>query len=360
MTRLSAFCESLGFDPFAEGFHLTRADAPNLDPTCPTIVVDADPAGAALLREALVARYPAGHPLRVAAPGAAAVDTTVEQLETALIAADSAILIAPLPPEADVRDFRGLVAIIRRLRDPDTGCPWDRAQTHASLKSHLLEEAYETLHALDGGDPAELREELGDLLLQIVLHARIAEQAGEFETSDVIETLATKLVRRHPHVFSDVTAETADEVARNWDELKRMERAAEASADRSALGGVPRAMPALAYADAILGRAERAGFVWPTTEDAAAKIAEEAAELAAARDDAAAEELGDLLLALVSLARRLGLDAEEAARLAASKFADRFRTMETLADERGIATLTSLEAASLLGLWEDAKRRIER
>ena len=262
----------------------------------------------------------------------------------------------------DLRSWSGLVDIIRRLRDPQSGCPWDRAQTHESLKPHLLEEAYETLAALDAGDAAALREELGDLLLQIVLHARIAEQAGEFETADVIESIASKLLRRHPHVFGPSTGsgraetvETADEVARNWDELKRAERLHDGD-DTSALGGVPRAMPALAYAQALLGRAERAGLAWPTVDDVLAKVVEEAGELAAASDAAQRrEELGDLLWVLVALARRLDLDAEEALRLSAARFVGRFRAMEAMAQERG-AEMKTLDIATLLALWEEAKR----
>ncbi len=354
--ELSAACAALGLDPQAGTLHLTPAAAPHLDAASATLIAGAGPADAASLRDLLSRRYPGDHRLRVAQADASVIDTTVAGLKAGDIAPGAVIHVAALAAEADVRDFRGLVAIIRRLRDPVEGCPWDNAQTHESLKSHLIEEAYETLQALDEGDPAALREELGDLLLQIVLHARIAEQAGEFETADIIEGLSAKLVRRHPHVFAGTLADTPEEVERNWEELKRREKAASGDDASSALGGVPIAMPALAYSHAILGRAERAGFAWPATSDVLAKVAEEAAELAAANDAASAfEEMGDLLFALVSLARRLDIDAEEAARRAAAKFAGRFRAVEAMSREQGVE-LRRLPAEALLALWAEAKR----
>jgi tetrapyrrole methylase family protein/MazG family protein len=281
------------------------------------------------------------------------VETTVAGLAAvAPFTGEAAAYVPALSPEADIRDFDGLVAIIRRLRDPVSGCPWDLAQTHETLKPHLLEETYETLGALDAGDPAALREELGDLLLQVVLHARIAEQQGEFELRDVIESINAKLLRRHPHVFGTVVADTAEQVAQNWEQLKRAEK----DDDASALGGVPAAMPALAYSQAVLGRAERAGFRWPARADILAKVGEEASELGLAEDAGARrEELGDLLFALVSLARSIDVDAEEALRMAAAKFAGRFQAMERLAGERG-TSLSGTDAPQLLELWGEAKK----
>lgn len=241
--------------------------------------------------------------------------------------------------------------VMRRLR---AECPWKAGQTHRSLARYLLEETHETLEAIDTGDDSHLREELGDLLLQVVLHARIAEQAGEFELRDVIEGLNRKLLRRHPHVFGSVVADTAEQVAQNWEELKRAEK--EDGDDPSALGGMPAAMPSLAYSQAVLGRAEHAGFKWPARDDILAKIAEEADEVSAAAGGAARrEELGDLLFALVSLARSIDVDAEEALRMAAAKFARRFQALERLARDRGV-TLSDAGDEELRRIWGEAKQ----
>jgi len=248
---------------------------------------------------------------------------------------------------AGYEELRGVVA---RLRAPD-GCPWDREQTHASLRPYVIEEAYEVVALLDAGDTSKLPEELGDLLFQVLLHTQLAEEAGEFEMSDVLSGLANKLIRRHPHVFGDVQLETAGQVIDQWDRLKQQERAA----GESVLANVPAAMPALSYAQTLLRRAETAGFAWPARQDILAKVTEEVAELAEAPDsDAAAEEFGDLLLTMADYARSLGIDAEEALRQAGHKFRRRFTRVETLARERGV----DLHAGTLearMALWDEAK-----
>jgi tetrapyrrole methylase family protein/MazG family protein len=253
--------------------------------------------------------------------------------------------------ERETRGYEELRAVIARLRAPD-GCPWDREQTHASLRPYVIEEAYEVLAVLDAGDTRRLPEELGDLLLQIVLHTQLAEEAGEFEMADVLETLARKLIRRHPHVFGDVKLETAGQVVEQWDELKRKER----DADGAALEGVPPAMPALAYAQTLLRRAETAGFAWPARDDVLAKLQEELRELeGAASPDEAAAELGDLLLNVANYARYIGIDAEQALREAGHKFRRRFTTVETLARDRGL-DLKAQSREALLALWGEAKQ----
>src|SRR3990170_2999674 len=200
----------------------------------------------------------------------------------------------------NVRTFGGLRAIVRRLRGPK-GCPWDRAQTHASLKTFLLEEAYETLQALDEGDPAKLREELGDLLMQVLLHAQIASEAGEFELADVFESIGSKLVRRHPHVFGDARAETPEEVVVNWEAIKREER----GDGRPLLADVPIALPALAQARALQDKAASAGFEWPELAQVLDKLNEEVAELSRAEDQQRRlEEVGDVLFVLTAAGRR--------------------------------------------------------
>jgi tetrapyrrole methylase family protein/MazG family protein len=246
--------------------------------------------------------------------------------------------------------YEQLRAVVARLRAPD-GCPWDREQTHASLRPYVIEEAYEVVAVLDEGDTSKLPEELGDLLLQVVLHTQLAEEAGEFEMADVLSGLSEKLIRRHPHVFGDVSLETAQQVIDQWDRLKQRER----DETDSALANVPAAMPALSYAQTLLRRAEAAGFAWPHREDILSKLTEGPGELADAPDrDAAAEELGDILLNIANYARSIGIDAEEALRLAGHKFRRRFTGVELLARERGM-NMASASRESLMELWEQAK-----
>jgi MazG family protein len=257
-----------------------------------------------------------------------------------------------------------LVAVEQRLRGPD-GCPWDREQDHLSLRKFLLEETYEVYDALEDGSTPRLAEELGDLLLQIVLHAHYGAEAGVFDMTDVTRATMTKIVRRHPHVFGDVVAESTADVVRNWEQIKAGERAARAaesgpppSADRqmpAAFAGLSRSLPALAYAQEMQERAAALGYDWPSVEGVVAKVAEEAAEIAAATDIVAQrEELGDLLLVVVNLARRLGVDAEAALRAASAKFAARFAHVERLAGEREIE-LRALSLDELDELWQEAK-----
>jgi tetrapyrrole methylase family protein/MazG family protein len=258
----------------------------------------------------------------------------------------------PLPPDLDIRSFAALEEIVARLRAPD-GCPWDREQTHASLRRFLVEEAYEALAALDEGSPAKLREELGDLLLQIMLHSQIAAEEGDFTVHDVIEGIAAKLLRRHPHVFGDVKVETAEDVVLKWEAIKDEER----GEDRSLLADVPAAMPALAHSQSLQERAAATGFEWPRVEDALAKLSEEVAELAQAKSrEQQREELGDVLWMLVSLARKLELDAEEALRLAARRFRERFTALEGLTRGRGLK-LSDLSIEEMESLWRETKAR---
>jgi tetrapyrrole methylase family protein / MazG family protein len=253
------------------------------------------------------------------------------------------------PSDFDVHSFDALREIVRRLRAPD-GCPWDRKQTHESLRRYLLEETYETLDALDNGSPAKLREELGDVLLQILLHAEIASEAGEFTIDDVIESIATKLVRRHPHVFGETKVDTAEEVVLKWEAIKSEERGG-----ASLLEDVPQTLPALAYSQALQERAVARGFEWPRVEDVLDKLTEEARELAEAETlDEKREELGDTLFVLVSLARKLGLDAEESLRLASRRFRRRFEALQSLVGERGLR-LEGLPIDALESLWRETK-----
>ncbi|MBN1176126.1 MAG: nucleoside triphosphate pyrophosphohydrolase [Dehalococcoidales bacterium] len=254
----------------------------------------------------------------------------------------------------DLSKFDSLVEIIARLRAPD-GCPWDREQTHRSLRSHLLSECYEVLEALDGGDPDKLCEELGDLLLQIMLHAQIGRDGGEFEIRDVIRGIATKIVRRHPHVFGTEKAASAEEVTHIWEEQKKGEREEGASV----LEGVPKDMPALARAYEISRRAVRVGFEWEDIEGVIDKLAEEVGEI---KDTDTKEEkekeFGDLLFTLVNVARWEGIDAEMALREANRKFCRRFTYMEELCRERGL-NFSELSFEEKDALWEEAKREVD-
>ena len=255
--------------------------------------------------------------------------------------------------EGELRTLDGFRAILARLRGPD-GCPWDRVQTHASLKPYLLEEAYEALAALDEGDSRKLCDELGDLLLEVLLHIQLAEEAREFTLADVIYGIASKIVRRHPHVFGEEQADSPQEVMVRWEALKREER----GPHDSALAGVPQAMPALARAQMFLARAASVGFEWRQTRDVLDKLGEELKELAEAGElDHKREELGDVLFLLVNLARYLDLDAEEALRQANRKFYQRFTTMEALAREQG-GNLADMPLAEQEALWKAAKERL--
>jgi len=253
------------------------------------------------------------------------------------------------PTKRDLRTFSGLRKVIATLRAPG-GCPWDRVQTHESLRPFLLEEASETLEALDAGDPAELCEELGDLLLEVLLHVQIAEEGGEFALADVVYGVSDKLVRRHPHVFADATAETPEAVVEQWEELKQEERG-----ERSALSGIPATLPALARAQAIQRRASRAGFAWENVGQAWEALEQELRELReAATPDEQRDELGDALFALASLARWLEVDAEDALRGTSRGFQTRFQRLEDTVREKGL-DLTRMTTAEKLTLWEQAK-----
>ncbi len=257
----------------------------------------------------------------------------------------------PLPQNLD--RFSTLVEIIALLRSPG-GCPWDRKQTHESLRKNLLEEAYEVLEAMDEADAEKLSEEFGDLLLQIVLHSQIAAESGEFTVNDVIRKINEKLIYRHPHVFGDVKVKDADEVTVNWEALKKKERQKEASM----LDGVPENMPALAYSQAIQGRVARVGFDWQEDSGVLEKMAEEIGEFKAADSQQRKEdEFGDILFTLANFARRQGIDLESALRKSNRRFYKRFSTMEEFCRNRGL-DLSKLTFNEQNELWEEAKQTL--
>jgi ATP diphosphatase len=249
-----------------------------------------------------------------------------------------------------------LLQIMARLRDPESGCPWDREQDFASIAPYTIEEAYEVADAIERGDMAALKDELGDLLLQVVFHARMAEEAGHFAFDDVAQAISDKMMRRHPHVFADAKIATVAAQNEAWEAHKAAERAASGASD-SVLDGIALAFPALLRAIKVSRRAARIGFDWPDARAVIPKIAEEIAEIEAeisadAGHDRLEDEIGDLLFAAVNLARKLDVEPETALRRATAKFEGRFRRVEILAAERGVdRDLDRLEA-----LWQEVKR----
>jgi MazG family protein len=326
--------------------------------------------------------YPESHrvgllaePMRGAADGSPP-STTVGALTG--VDLDGPFYLPPIEPELAAAGPWAMPYISARLRQPD-GCPWDREQTHASLRKHLLEESYEVYDALEGGATPELAEELGDLLLQIVLHAQLAAEEGVFDLADVQASIARKIVRRHPHVFGDAVARTAADVNRQWERIKAEERA-EKAADvlaaelddlddpeaatgrkpepRSALDGISPSMPALAAGQEMQERAAALGYDWPDVAGVLDKVAEELAELAEAESEAdRREEFGDLLLVVTNVGRKLGIESEAALRAANAKFRERFRRVERMVAERGVA-MRDLDFATLDELWDAAKAEV--
>jgi tetrapyrrole methylase family protein/MazG family protein len=306
----------------------------------------------------LMAHYPDDHPAAlVHAAGTAS--ELVERLRlfeidrSEQIGLLTVLYLPPLSPEAAFEAFQEVIA---RLRAPN-GCPWDREQTHLSLRSYLLEETYETLAALDNQDPQAMREEFGDLLLQIVLHAQIASENGDFTMADILSTIHSKIVRRHPHVFGEVEIADAQGVLQNWERLKAAERAANGAAEASLLDGVALALPALSMAEQYQIRAARVGFDWPDVKGVVDKLEEELAEVHAASDDdgTRADEIGDLLFAVANLARWYKIDPESALRQANQRFRKRFTFIETSARRQG-RTIADMTLQEMEDLWQEAKR----
>jgi len=300
--------------------------------------------------------YPADHPV---GRFGLADRTTIGELTPESLAAP--LYVGPVPAELALGGPWAMPWISDRLRRPD-GCPWDREQTHASLRKHLLEETYEVYDALDAGATPSLAEELGDLLLQVVLHAQLAAEAGVFDLADVHTAIAAKIVRRHPHVFGDAEARTATDVNRQWERIKADERAAAAEqgdgtdgAAKSALDGISPSLPALASSQEMQERAANIGYDWPSIDGVIEKVTEEANEIIAATTAAEREEeFGDLLMVLVNVGRKIGIEAEAALRAANDKFRRRFATVERLAAEQNVA-LRDLSFDQLDELWDAAK-----
>lgn len=353
---------ALGVDPLPQtaildALELSRAHTPPSPPSMAAVIAQIySPQVASEVKLTLTTVYPDEHPVRLVH----AAGTRRQEVEAlALYEIDRSPRLGLLsslylPPLDASYSFEAFQEVVARLRAPD-GCPWDRQQDHQTLRPHLLEEAYELLGALDGDYPPAMCEELGDLLLQILLHAQIASEMGEFTMNDVLRGIHTKIVSRHPHVFGDVQVAGAGDVLLNWERLKAEERANHGKADQGMLASVPLAMPALSLADQYQHRAARVGFDWPDVEGVYAKVLEELDELrAAAGEEERTRELGDLFFALVNLARWLEVDAESALRLANSRFRRRFTYIERAAREQGRA-LEALSLDEMEALWQAAK-----
>jgi tetrapyrrole methylase family protein/MazG family protein len=261
-----------------------------------------------------------------------------------------------IPPLGEGTSFEAFLEIIAHLRDPEDGCPWDKEQTHQSLRTHLLEESYEALAALDSEDPQKMAEEFGDLLLQIVLNAQIASEEGEFGMSDVLKGIHDKIIRRHPHVFGEVRVEGVGGVLKNWEKLKADERAGSSEPEKGLLGGVPLALPALIQAQEYQDRAARVGFDWPEIDGVLEKIAEEIQEVReASNEQELARELGDLFFALVNLARWKKVDAESALRGTNMRFRQRFDYVEAGARKQA-RKVSDMRLDEMEALWQEAKK----
>jgi tetrapyrrole methylase family protein/MazG family protein len=337
LSFLDSLAAALGIDPLADGLLVLDALALGgrrrlLVPRRPTVVAQVyDRRTASHAKLALLEAYPPGHAVRIvrgAGTGdAGVINTTVERLDREDSFDHLATLyVPPLALTDDVRSFEGVRAVVARLRDPDGGCPWDLEQTHETLKRFLLEEAYEALDALDQGEPKRIAEELGDLLMQVVLHAQLGEDAGEFVIEDVFASIATKLVRRHPHVFGNVQVQSADDVLRNWETLKSDEREG-----APLLDAVPKAMAALQQARSVQSRASKAQLGPPPLSGEALTRSLDA--FAASTDAVSAAMLGDLLFGIVALAGARDLDAEEALRMAVRRFRDQVAAAEARRQE---------------------------
>ncbi|MBI3363201.1 MAG: nucleoside triphosphate pyrophosphohydrolase [Chloroflexi bacterium] len=355
---------ALGYDALsglaiADALDLAARHHPPFPPDTPALVAQLYSTDlASEVKLTLMNQYPDEHEVALI-HAAGTPDESVERLplyeidRSPRIAHLTALFVPALPRPSAFETFQNTIA---HLRAPD-GCPWDRAQTHRSLRSNLLEETYEVLAALDAEDEAAMREEFGDLLLQIVLQSQIAVEAGEFSLAEVIAGINEKIVRRHPHVFGDLKVNGIGDVLKNWEALKSEERNNKGEGERGLLEGIPPALPALAQAEAYSRRAARVGFDWPEVSGVIAKGREEMAGVQAATDaESRADEMGDLLFAIANYARWLDVDPEAALRAANAKFAARFAKVESAAKTAG-RDMAAMSLEELDALWEDAKAR---
>jgi len=362
MSFLEPVCSALGIDPhpklvLTDSLYLASLEIPFFPASVPVLISNLRPGLEANdLKLTLMNNYPDEYPVKLI-HNAGLPDELVEEIP--LYQIDQSLhtgLMSTLyvPARESGRAFEDFQQIIARLRAPD-GCPWDRKQTHLSLRPYLLEESYEVLEALDQENPEHLVEELGDLLLQIVLHAQIATEEQDFNMTDIVSGISEKIIRRHPHVFTELEVDSVEGVLNNWEQIKAEERKNNGQERKSMLDGIPNALPALTQADQIQQRAKRVGFDWKTIEPVIAKIHEELKELEEASSAAEKQsEAGDLLFAVVNLVRWLEIDPEMALRETNSRFRKRFAYIERRSAEQG-KSVDQMSFEALDQLWEEAK-----
>ncbi len=325
---------------------LSTAHVPPFLPDSPALVLDVQ--DVALTQMILLYNYPAHQPVRLLTEAGAVQELTLGNWQVSELGS------LYIPAREPGYAFETFQEIIAHLRAPD-GCPWDRKQTHQSLRQHLLEETYEAIEAIDENDPAKMVEEFGDVLLQIFLHAQIGYEAGEYRLADVVKGISDKIIRRHPHVFGEVLVDGVGEVLTNWEAIKKEERKKSGASEKGILDGLPRALPGLQLALEYQDRAARVGFDWPEVEGVLDKIREEIDEVRRAETpDELAGELGDLFFALVNLARWKKVDAEAALHKTNLKFKRRFGHIEKRARELGRA-LPEMSLDEMDALWNEAK-----
>jgi tetrapyrrole methylase family protein/MazG family protein len=353
---------ALQLDPYPkltlfDALELVNVHVPPFAPDAPALVAQVySRLVASEVKLTLTAVYPDEHPVKLIHAAGTADELVEDLLLYEIDRSDHIGMLSCLyvPPMEAGTSFESFQEVVAHLRAPD-GCPWDREQTHASLRTHLLEETYETLSAIDNGDIAGMEEEFGDLLLQIVLHAQIGNESGEFTINSLIKKIYDKIVRRHPHVFGDLALDEVTGVLQNWERLKETERK-EKEDDKGLLDGVPSALPALAQAQEYQDRAARVGFDWPQIEGVLDKVAEEIKEIKEATNtEEVAEELGDLIFVLVNLARWKKVDAESALRQTNLKFRQRFNYVEQGAKGQG-RSLSDMTLEEMDAFWEASKK----
>lgn len=351
----------LGFSPpsklvLLEAQTLASAHVPPYPPDLPMLLTNIESPDLALhLTNVLLTTYPKDHTIFLV-NGEIKAERIVEELDHFDFSKSTSLYI---PPLGDGTSFESFAEIVAHLRAPN-GCPWDREQTHESLRKHLLEESYEAIAAIDSGDFADMREEFGDLLLQVVLQSQIANEEDQFNINQVIQGIHSKIVRRHPHVFGDLELDGVQGVLANWEKLKEKERSEKGKSEkeeRGLLDGVPLALPALSQAQEYQDRAARVGFDWAGIEGVLDKVKEEVEEIKNAESDfELASEIGDLLFALVNVARWKHVDAESVLRGTSMKFKKRFAYVEQGAKRQG-RQLSELTLEEMDHLWNEAKKK---
>src|SRR5688500_12817543 len=362
-TLVSHIFDTLGVAPpsrliLLEAWTLASAHVPPFPPDMPVLLMNVSSQElGAHLKDVLLTTYPAEHLVYLVESGLKK-EEKLDRVNEGDVSETSCWFV----PSLEIgTSFESFVEIVAHLRAPN-GCPWDREQTHESLRKHLLEESYEAISAIDSGDFADMREEFGDLLLQVVLQSQIANEDGQFNVNQVIQGVHSKIVRRHPHVFGDLELDGVQGVLANWEKLKEKERGekkekSDKKEERGLLDGVPLALPALSQAQEYQDRAARVGFDWPEIEGVLDKVREEIEEIKNAESDfELASEIGDLLFALVNVARWKHVDAESALRGTNMKFKKRFAYVEQGAKKQGRG-LSSLSLDEMESLWQEAKKR---